>query len=208
MKSCRPQLPKIYIPTPTWSNHHQVFSSLGFPCESFQYYDARTRDVDIESYYSMLRTAEPNSVVILHACAHNPTGCDPTKEQWREISRLMKERQLFPLFDAAYLGFNSGSLEEDAYAIRLFTGEMQMEAAVCVSFAKNMGLYGRARAFPRQSSSTDIKYRREGGLLLGHNANGDNCLTHPIHAGDAPAVGGVKSTGLRCKDCKPNLGQR
>lgn len=97
----------------------------------------------------MLRQAEPNSVVILHACAHNPTGFDPSKEQWREIAQLMKARQLFPLFDAAYLGFNSGNFDEDAFAIRLFMGEMGMEAGVCISFAKNMGLYGefRVRAY-------------------------------------------------------------
>lgn len=147
MRACRASVPKIYLPAPTWSNHHQIFGSLGFPCESFQYYDPQSGDVDIDSYYAMLRGAEPNSVVILHACAHNPTGCDPSKKQWREISHLMKERRLFPLFDAAYLGFNSGSLEEDAYAIRLFTGEMEMEVGICVSFAKNMGLYGRARSF-------------------------------------------------------------
>jgi aspartate aminotransferase len=138
-------LPKIYIPEPTWSNHHQVFSSLGFSCESFKYYDHETRDLDIESYYSTLRNAEPKSIVILHACAHNPTGCDPTKEQWREIAQLMKARQLFPLFDAAYLGFNSGNYDEDAFAIRLFVGEMKMEAGICISFAKNMGLYGELR---------------------------------------------------------------
>ena len=148
LRACRETLPKVYIPAPTWSNHHQVFSSLGFPCESFQYYDPATRDLDVESYYSMLRRAEPNSVVILHACAHNPTGCDPSREQWREIARLMKERRLFPLFDAAYLGFNSGNFDEDAFAIRLFIGEMGMEAGVCVSFAKNMGLYGRRGPLP------------------------------------------------------------
>ncbi|KAJ5638995.1 Aspartate aminotransferase [Penicillium longicatenatum] len=142
LRACHTTLPKVYIPEPTWSNHHQVFQSLGFPCESFEYYDHDTKTLDIEAYYSMLRQAEPNSVVILHACAHNPTGCDPSKEQWREIARLMKAQQLFPLFDSAYLGFNSGNFDEDAFAIRLFLGEMQMEAGVCVSFAKNMGLYG------------------------------------------------------------------
>ncbi|KAJ5538881.1 Aspartate aminotransferase [Penicillium frequentans] len=142
LRACHTKLPKFYIPEPTWSNHHQVFQSLGFPCESFKYYDHEMKSLDIESYYSMLRQAEPNSVVILHACAHNPTGCDPSKEQWREIAQLMKARQLFPLFDSAYLGFNSGNFDEDAFAIRLFLGEMQMEAGVCVSFAKNMGLYG------------------------------------------------------------------
>ncbi|OOQ87327.1 Aspartate aminotransferase, cytoplasmic [Penicillium brasilianum] len=142
LRACQFPLPKVYIPEPTWSNHHQVFSSLGFPCESFKYYDHGTRDLDIESYYSTLKSAEPQSIVILHACAHNPTGCDPTKDQWREIAQLMKDRQLFPLFDAAYLGFNSGNYDEDAFAIRYFVGEMAMETGICISFAKNMGLYG------------------------------------------------------------------
>ncbi|KAJ5769647.1 aminotransferase [Penicillium odoratum] len=136
------QITQDLISEPTWSNHHQIFQSLGFPCESFKYYNHDTKNLDVESYYSTLRQAEPNSVEILHACAHNPTGCDPSKEQWREIADLMKARQLFPLFDPAYLGFNSGNFAEDAFPIRLFIGEMKMEAGVCVSFAKNMGLYG------------------------------------------------------------------
>ncbi|KAJ5505213.1 Aspartate [Penicillium expansum] len=129
---------QIYIPEPTWSNHHQVFSSLGFQYTTTQ----ETKNLDIDSYYSALKLAEPNSVFIIHACAHNPTGCDPSKEQWRELARLFKERELFPLFDAAYLGFNSGNVDSDAFAIRLFIEEMNLEAGVCLSFAKNMGLYG------------------------------------------------------------------
>lgn len=94
------------------------------------------------SYRQMLNTVEPGSAVVLHACAHNPTGCDPSQEQWNEIGSIMKERQLFPIFDAAYLGFNSGSVDKDAYSIRHFVGDLKMEAAICVSFAKSMGLYG------------------------------------------------------------------
>ncbi|GAB1192120.1 hypothetical protein APSETT444_001304 [Aspergillus pseudonomiae] len=142
LRSVRKPLPKVYIPSPTWSNHGQVFSSLGFRCETFQYYDAEKRDIDIEAYYSALRAAEPNSVVIIHACAHNPTGCDPSKEQWKQIGSIMKERKLFPLFDAAYLGFNSGNVDDDAFAMRYFIDELEMEAGGCLSFAKNMGLYG------------------------------------------------------------------
>ncbi|KAJ5169997.1 aminotransferase [Penicillium coprophilum] len=142
LRACKTPLPKVYIPEPTWSNHHQVFSSLGFQCQSFRYYNPETKDLDIDSYYSALKSAEPDSVFIIHACAHNPTGCDPSKEQWQELARLFKERQLFPLFDAAYLGFNSGHVDNDAFAIRLFIEEMNLEAGVCLSFAKNMGLYG------------------------------------------------------------------
>lgn len=132
----------MYIPEPTWSNHHQVFKSLGFECEPFPYYDYEHKTIDLGSYLSVLNSAEEGSIFIVHACAHNPTGCDPSKAQWDELGQIMKRRNLFPLFDAAYLGFNSGDLDEDAFAIRHFIDRLKLEAAVCVSFAKNMGLYG------------------------------------------------------------------
>ncbi|KAI4735369.1 aromatic-amino-acid aminotransferase [Aureobasidium sp. EXF-12298] len=142
LKSCRRPLPKVYIPEPTWSNHHQVFKSLGFECESIPYYDYEHKTIDLGSYLSVLNSAEEGSIFIVHACAHNPTGCDPSKAQWDELGQVMKRRNLFPLFDAAYLGFNSGDLDEDAFAVRHFIDKLKLEAAVCVSFAKNMGLYG------------------------------------------------------------------
>ncbi|KAL5043906.1 hypothetical protein BDW71DRAFT_199471 [Aspergillus fruticulosus] len=120
---------KVYIPSPTWSNHHLLFSSLGFKVIHFDYYNSATKSLDIDSYLSTLRSADPGSVVLLHACAHNPTGLDPDTEQWKEIGSMIKERRLFPVFDAAYLGFNSGDYDKDAWAIR-------------ICFAKNMGLYG------------------------------------------------------------------
>lgn len=140
---CHPVRPKVYIPEPTWSNHVQVFSSIGFECESFSYYDKDSKTLDFESYLRTLRAAAPGSIFVLHACAHNPTGVDPTKDQWREIGDVMKERGLFPVFDAAYLGFNSGCFDEDAFAIRHFIQDLGLEAVVCASFAKNMGLYGK-----------------------------------------------------------------
>ena len=90
-----------------------------------------------------LRTAPEGAIFVLHASAHNPTGCDPLYSQWRSIAQIMKERNLFPLFDAAYLGMVSGSFAEDAAPIRLFVNEMNMNVAICLSFAKIMGLYGR-----------------------------------------------------------------
>lgn len=81
------------------------------------------------------------SIVLLHACAHNPTGIDPTREQWREISDLIKEKQHFPLIDNAYLGFASGSVDNDAFMLRHFVEEGH-QLMLCQSFAKNMGLYG------------------------------------------------------------------
>ncbi|KAL4880776.1 pyridoxal phosphate-dependent transferase [Aspergillus karnatakaensis] len=135
-------LPTVYIPTPTWSNHHLLFSTLGFPCSSFPYCNAATKSLDIDSYLSTLRSAPRGSIIILHACAHNPTGLDPSQAQWKEIGAVIKERGLFPLFDAAYLGFNSGDYDRDAWAVRYFVEELKVECTVSASFAKNMGLYG------------------------------------------------------------------
>ncbi|EAU32552.1 predicted protein [Aspergillus terreus NIH2624] len=142
LRDCQPSSTTVYIPEPTWSNHHFVFSTLGFECQSFRYYDPATKTMDMDSYRATLYSARPGSIVILHACAHNPTGLDPTHDQWMEIGQIIKQRDLFPLFDAAYLGFNSGDVDHDAFAIRHFIHELELEAAVCLSFAKNMGLYG------------------------------------------------------------------
>jgi aspartate/tyrosine/aromatic aminotransferase len=94
-------------------------------------------------------TAEPNDVIILHACAHNPTGTDLTKSQWIELADLVKEKKLFPVFDSAYQGFATGDVDADAWSIRYFTEPMLSDAdsrlpSVCVaqSFSKNFGLYG------------------------------------------------------------------
>lgn len=132
----------IYITKPSWPNHELLFENLGFKVEELPYYDPATCSFDAENFLSGLRAAEPHSAVILHTCAHNPTGCDPSRAQWREIADVIRARGLFPVFDSAYLGFNSGSVDEDAWAIRYFTEELQMEAAVCLSFSKSMGLYG------------------------------------------------------------------
>ncbi|RKK25799.1 Aspartate aminotransferase, cytoplasmic [Fusarium oxysporum f. sp. cepae] len=139
---CHSSKPKILIPQPTWSNHTHIYASLGFECISFQYYDPDTKSLDFDAYMTALNEAEPGTAIILHACAHNPTGCDPSQEQWCQIGRTVKERRLFPVFDAAYLGFNSGSYDRDAFPIMHFVNDLELEAAICISFAKNMGLYG------------------------------------------------------------------
>lgn len=109
-----------------------------------------------------MKSAEPHSIFIFHACAHNPTGCDPSKAQWEQIGQISKDRKLFPLFDAAYLGFNSGDVDEDAFAIRYFIDVLKLETAVCMSFAKNMGLYGTSTVLhPVVILFADI-YRRAG----------------------------------------------
>ncbi|PYH85795.1 PLP-dependent transferase [Aspergillus uvarum CBS 121591] len=130
----------VYITNPSWPNHRQVFESVGFSVREFDY--ASRGGIDMESLLRALNEADPMSIFVLHASAHNPTGWDPSPEQWRQIGAIMKERQLFPLFDAAYLGLTSGDYDQDAYAIRYFAEELDLEMGVCISFAKSMGLYG------------------------------------------------------------------
>lgn len=104
--------------------------------------------------------------MLLHACAHNPTGVDPTPAQWKEISHIVKEKRLFPFFDMAYQGFASGSTDRDAFAVRLFVSEGH-QVALSQSFAKNMGLYGeRAGAFSLTTASPEEKARVDSQLKI------------------------------------------
>lgn len=112
---------------------------------------------------SALQSAQEGSIVLLHACAHNPTGVDPTQEQWKKIAEVMKARKLFPFFDCAYQGFASGNLSQDGWAIRYFV-EQGFELLIAQSYAKNFGLYGeRAGCFhfvaPPSTDSADITTR-------------------------------------------------
>lgn len=113
---------------------------MGFIVKTIPYY--KNGAFDFSSYMDVLKTADEKCAVVLHACAHNPTGCDPSQQQWREIATVVKQNGIFPIFDSAYLGFNSGSVDKDAWAIRYFVEELGLEASVCLSFAKSMGLYG------------------------------------------------------------------
>lgn len=104
--------------------------------------------------------------MLLHACAHNPTGVDPTPAQWKDISDIVKEKKLFPFFDMAYQGFASGSTDRDALALRLFVSEGH-HVALAQSFAKNMGLYGeRVGAFSLTTASPEEKARVESQLKI------------------------------------------
>lgn len=114
---------------------------------TYPYFDPRTKGLDLTGMLATLRNAPQGSVVVLHACAHNPTGVDPTREQWAEIANVIAQKKHFPFFDCAYQGFASGDLARDAWAIRFFV-DLGFELCIAQSFAKNFGLYGeRAGAF-------------------------------------------------------------
>lgn len=152
------QRPTVYLSDPTWANHNQIFTNVGLSIAKYPYFSAQTKGLDIEGMLSALESAASGSIIVLHACAHNPTGVDPTPEQWKRIAEVIRAKAHFPFFDTAYQGFASGDLARDAWAIRYFV-EQGFETCVAQSFAKNFGLYGeRAGAFhfispPGQASS-------------------------------------------------------
>lgn len=131
----------FYYSDPTWENHHKVFINAGFTnANKYRYWDPISRGVDFEGMLADIGAAPEGAVIILHACAHNPTGCDPTEEQWRRLADVMEEKKLFPFFDSAYQGFASGDPNKDAFAVRYFVSR-GFEIFCSQSFAKNFGLY-------------------------------------------------------------------
>jgi aspartate aminotransferase len=138
---------QIYLPAPTWGNHIPLFKDSGLEVKSYKYYDPKTCGFDFSGAIDDIRKIPERSIILLHACAHNPTGVDPKPEQWAELSQVIKQKQLFPYFDMAYQGFASGDFDKDAAALRLFLKDGH-QVALAQSFAKNMGLYGeRVGAF-------------------------------------------------------------
>jgi len=131
----------IHLPQPTWGNHNAIFKRAGLTPKSYTYYHPATRGFDFEGMITSLSAIPSGEAILLHACAQNPTGVDPTPEQWVEIVKVITERGLVPVLDNAYQGYASGSLEKDGFAQRLFE-DSGLEYFLAQSFAKNFGLYG------------------------------------------------------------------
>lgn len=161
-----PHSKDIYLPTPSWGNHRPIFQNAGLSVKQYAYYDKKTVGLDLEGMLRDLRSAPSKSIVLLHACAHNPTGVDPTAEQWKQIAEVVREKELFPLFDMAYQGFASGDADRDAFAVRYFV-EQGHQIGLCQSFAKNMGLYGeRCGLFSLVTADADEKARVDSQLKI------------------------------------------
>ncbi|KAK9032249.1 hypothetical protein V6N11_056523 [Hibiscus sabdariffa] len=156
----------IYIPQPTWGNHPKIFTLAGLSVKTYRYYDPTTRGLNFQGLLEDLGSAPSGSIVLLHACAHNPTGVDPTLQQWEQIRQLMRSKALLPFFDSAYQGFASGNLDQDAQSIRMFVADGG-ECFVAQSYAKNMGLYGeRVGALSVVCKTADVASRVESQLKL------------------------------------------
>lgn len=130
----------LYISDPSWENHRAVFETAGFIVEAYPYYDPETKGVAFDQMRTYLNEIDEYSIVLLHACCHNPTGADMTKEQWQEIVDICKAKKLVPFLDMAYQGFAEG-IDQDAVAIKLFA-DSGLSFLVASSFSKSFSLYG------------------------------------------------------------------
>ncbi|KAL4232392.1 Golgi Transport [Mactra antiquata] len=131
----------VFVSKPTWGNHKGIFSDAGFSnIVEYRYWNAEEKGLDYDGMLEDLRNAPPKSVVILHAVAHNPTGVDPTQDQWEGIAKVCREQDIFVVMDCAYQGFASGNLDTDAWSCRYFK-DQGFEFFICQSFSKNFGLY-------------------------------------------------------------------
>ena len=131
---------EVWISEPSWENHRQLFEAAGFKVNSYRYYDPTTRGLDVTGMLQSLNAMPAGSIVVLHACCHNPTGVDLDKDRWGEVLEIVRSRGLVPFLDLAYQGFADG-LDADAHAARLFAAAMS-PVFLSSSFSKSFSLYG------------------------------------------------------------------
>ena len=131
---------KVLISDPSWENHRALFTNAGFPVETYPYYDAEARGINFAGMLEALNAAPAGTIIVLHACCHNPTGYDITSAQWDEVIAVVKARELVPFLDMAYQGFGYG-LVEDGAAIGKFVAS-GLNFFVSTSFSKSFSLYG------------------------------------------------------------------
>lgn len=150
---------EVLISSPSWGNHKNIFNDARVPWSEYRYYDPNTVGLDFDGMIADIKAAPEGSFVLLHGCAHNPTGIDPTPEQWEIIADVIQEKNHIPFFDVAYQGFASGSLDVDASSVRLFAAR-GLELLVAQSYSKNLGLYAeRIGAINVVCSSADAATR-------------------------------------------------
>lgn len=169
----------VWVSDPTWPVHIPLMGSVGLQFKTYRYYSSEMKGLDFDAMISDLQEARSGDVVLLHGCCHNPSGVDPTKEQWATLAELLAERQLLPMIDFAYQGMGAG-LDEDAAGIRTVL-ERVPEMIIAVSSSKNIGLYreragavvfvgGDARAAEAMASQAVSAARRVYSMPPAHGA--------------------------------------
>ncbi|PKF63837.1 aromatic amino acid aminotransferase [Psychromonas sp. psych-6C06] len=168
---------KIWVSNPTWANHGNVFTTAGLKVAAYDYYNAETRDLDFEAMLASLQNVEAGDLVLFHGCCHNPTGIDPTLEQWEVLAKLIADLGAVPFFDFAYQGFAKG-IEEDAQGLRIFT-KYNKELLVANSFSKNFGLYNeRVGGITLVAEDSDIADSAFSQIKSGIRSNYSNPPAH------------------------------
>lgn len=143
LRHCRFEMdtPTVYLPNPTWPNHKNILSHADLKWNTYDYYDKLTNNISFGKMVKSITNAKNKSVILFHACAHNPTGADPTLEQWSELAKLCKDKDHIVWFDSAYQGFASGDPVKDSLSYNTFINYGH-NVILSQSYAKNMGLYG------------------------------------------------------------------
>lgn len=186
---------RIAISTPSWENHRVVFGTAGFEVQDYRYYDAATHGLDFAGMLADLDALDPGTVVLLHACCHNPTGVDLDAAQWAQVVERVKERGLLPFIDIAYQGFDKGT-EADATAIRLFAASGIPAFVVASSYSKSFSLYGeRVGALSIVAASRDEAQCVQSQIKRTIRANYSSPSTH----GAALVAGVLGSEELRSR---------
>ena len=167
----------VWISEPSWENHRQLFEAAGFKVKSYPYYDPKTHGLDFTGMERGLKSIPAGSVVVLHACCHNPTGVDLDRDQWGAVLEIVRSRGLIPFLDLAYQGFAEG-VEEDAYPARLFARAMT-PVFLSSSFSKSVSLYGeRVGALSVVTASADEAKRVLSNVKRVVRTNYSNPPTH------------------------------
>lgn len=167
----------VAISDPSWENHRALFEKAGFKVVDYPYYQAQTRGFDIEAMLESISALPDQSIVVLHACCHNPTGIDPSPAEWQRIADVIVEKNHVPFLDIAYQGFGDG-LEQDAAAVRLLV-ERGIAVLVSSSFSKSFALYGeRVGALTVVTSCSDQSPRVLSQLKRLARTNYSNPPTH------------------------------
>ena len=174
----------VYISDPSWENHRALFEAAGFTVKNYPYYDPSTRGVDFDSMLSTLQSLAAGSIVVLHACCHNPTGADLSEAQWDQVIEVITQRGLIPFLDMAYQGFGDG-IEQDGAVVRRFT-DAGGPLFVSNSFSKSFSLYGeRVGALSIVAVSADEANRALSQLKRVVRTNYSN---PPMHGGQVVAI--------------------
>ena len=167
----------VLISDPSWENHRALFTRAGFSVSSYRYYDPARRGIDFDGMLADLAAAQPGTIVVLHACCHNPTGYDLDREQWAQVLDVVEARNLVPFLDLAYQGFSVG-LADDAWVVRTFASRLG-NLFCASSFSKNFGLYGeRVGAVSVLCRDADEAARVRSQLKIVVRTNFSNPPTH------------------------------